>query len=124
MRSILLVLFLSLSTSLFFSCATCKTDCTILYPAKLIAENPDGFYGYYVKLVGRLEFKKVQDQFPPFSSNDPLLCDSSGCIFVHDDTEDLRTYSGKLVKVLGYVKISRFYFPYVEVERIEVLGKR
>ncbi|SMP11948.1 hypothetical protein SAMN06265339_1005 [Desulfurobacterium pacificum] len=114
-----MTLLAGLLTIFSFSCATCKDDCTITYPAALIANHPDGFYGYYVKLVGILTYKKVQDQFPPFAADDPLLCDKSGCIYVHDDTEDLGKFIGKKVRVLGYVSISRFYFPYIDVVKIE-----
>ncbi len=114
----LLVAFSILS---FVSCATTKKDYTITYPAGLVAAHPDSFYGCYVRLIGVLTNKRVQDQFPPFGADDPLLCDKSGCIYVHDDTQDLSRFIGKKVKVVGYVRISRFYFPYIEVEKCEVV---
>jgi len=123
-KSTPLMLLGALLTALFFSgCRTATSDCTITYPAGLIANHPKEFVGCYVRLVGELSLKRPQDQFPPFSLSDPLLCDSSGCIYVHDDTKDLSSYIGKRVKILGYGRVTQFNFPYVEVIEIEEVGK-
>ena len=118
MRSTLCALSLALWTAFSLSCAT-TGDRTITYPAGLLAEHPEGFYRCYVRLVGVVTFSAPADQFPPFSRKDPLLCDSSGCVYLRDDTQDLTGLAGKKVKVLGYVGVSRFYFTYVEVEEVE-----
>ncbi len=116
--NVLLIVFL------FSGCVTIdKSDGTIRYPAGLLSEHPKSFSGYYVKVVGKLTFKRTQDLFPPFSEEDALVCDTSGCIYVHDDTEDLKKFKGKLVKVIGYMRATMFNFPYIEVIKIEELKK-
>jgi hypothetical protein len=77
--------------------------------------------GYYVRLIGTLSRERPQDQFPPFSSEDPVLCDSSGCVYAHDDTKDLKPLIGKRVKIIGYVRVTQFNFPYVEVLKVKEL---
>jgi len=108
-------------TLLFLSCAPATKDYTIRYPAGLLAEHPKGFRGCYVKVEGVLKRKWPQDQFPPFSSEDPVLCDDSGCVFIHSDTVDLRRYMGKRVKILGYVEVSRFNMTYIDLTEIKVI---
>jgi hypothetical protein len=76
-----------------------------------------------VRLVGKVSLERPQDQFPPFSINDVLLCDSSGCIYIYDDTEDLKKFVGKRVKVLGYGRVTKFNFPYIEVIEIKEAEK-
>ncbi|TCK02849.1 hypothetical protein [Phorcysia thermohydrogeniphila] len=123
MKSTPLMLLGALLTALSFSCKTATSDYTITYPAGLIANHPKEFVGCYVKLVGRVSLKRPQDQFPPFSLNDALLCDSSGCIYIHDDTKNLKDFVGKRVKILGYGRVTQFNFPYVEVIEIKEAGK-
>ena len=122
MKSTPLILLGALLTALSFSCRTTSSDYTITYPAGLIADHPKEFVGCYVKLIGELSFKRPRDQFPPFSLSDPVLCDSSGCVYVHDDTENLEPFIGKKVKILGYGRVTQFNFPYVEVIKIEELA--
>ena len=100
-------------------CKTARRDYTIQYPAALLAEHPKEYWGSYVKVVGVLKRYRPQDQFPPYSAKDPVVCDSSGCIYVHDDTEDLSKYIGKKVKIIGYVEVTKFNFPYIDVLKIE-----
>ena len=121
MKSTPLMLLGALLTVLSFSCRTATSDYTITYPAGLISAHPKEFVDCYVRLIGELSFKKPQDLFPPFSLDDPVLCDSSGCVYVHDDTEDLKPYIGKRVKIIGYGRVTQFNFPYVEVIKIEEL---
>jgi len=98
-------------------CRSATGDYTITYPAGLLSEHPKAYYGCYVRLIGRVTYERPQDLFPPYPG-DPLLCDSSGCIYLHDDTQDLGKFLGKKVKVLGYVRVTTFNFPYVEVLKI------
>jgi hypothetical protein len=74
--------------------------------------------GSYVQLKGVVTDKRPQDLFPPYPG-DPLLCDSSGCVYLHDDTQDLKKFLGKEVKVLGFGCVNTFNFPYVCVVKIE-----
>jgi len=122
-KSTPLTLLGALLTALSFSCKTGSSDYTITYPAGLIANHPKEFVGCYVRLVGKVSLERPQDQFPPFSINDVLLCDSSGCIYIYDDTEDLKKFVGKRVKVLGYGRVTKFNFPYIEVIEIKEAEK-
>lgn len=124
MKTTLLTGFLLLLTLFSFSgCKSASGDYTIRYPASLLAEHPKEYWGCYVKVVGVLKYYRPQDQFPPYSAKDPVICDGSGCIYVHDDTEDLSKYIGKRVKIDGYVEVSKFNFSYIDVLKIEDLGK-
>lgn len=111
------ILLLLITSSALTSCKTVSTDRTITYPAYLITENPKAYLGCYVKVIGKLTFKRPQDLFPPYPG-DPLVCDSSGCVYVHDDYQDIKKYVGKRVKVLGYVKVNTFNFPYIDVLKV------
>ena len=119
MKSSLLKLFLLLFAVL--SVAGCKTaggDHTITYPAGLLSNHPKGYLGSYVRVVGVLTYKRPQDLFPPYPG-DPLVCDSSGCIYVHYDYGDLSKLIGKKVKVVGYVSVTTFNFPYIDAVKVE-----
>ncbi len=101
-------------------CATANKP--VYDQAGVVERFPKSYLGSYVELVGTVTDKRPQDLFPPYPG-DPLLCDSSGCIYIHDDTEDLNKFLGKKVKVLGFVKVDTFNFPYVDVIKIEPLGR-
>ncbi len=99
-------------------CKTTDRDYTITYPAGLLANHPKGYWGCYVRVIGKLTYKRPQDLFPPYPG-DPLVCDSSGCIYVHYDYGDLSKLIGKKVKVVGYVSVTTFNFPYIDAVKVE-----
>jgi hypothetical protein len=101
-------------------CKTVSKDYTITYPAGLLSEHPKGYWGCYVRVVGRLTYKRPQDLFPPYPK-DPLVCDKSGCIYVHYDYGDLSKLIGRRVKVVGYVEVTKFNFPYIDAVKVEEL---
>ncbi|RUM91492.1 MAG: hypothetical protein DSZ26_00495 [Thermovibrio sp.] len=113
--SVLLLILSSLT-----GCRTVSKDYTITYPAGLLSEHPKGYLGCYVRVVGRLTYKRPQDLFPPYSK-DPLVCDKSGCIYVHYDYRDLSKLIGRRVKVVGYVEVTEFNFPYIDAVKVEEL---
>jgi len=47
------------------------------------------------------------------------VCDKSGCIYVHYDYGDLTKLIGKKVKVVGYVEVTNFNFPYIDAVKVE-----
>ena len=100
------------------SCKTVTGDYTITYHAGLLSNHPKGYLGCYVRVVGKLTYDRPQDLFPPYPE-DPLVCDSSGCIYVHYDYKDISNLIGKRVKVVGYVKVTRFNFPYIDAVKVE-----
>ncbi len=105
---------------ILLSAAGCKTanrDLASLYPAYLLTEHPKGYLGCFVKVVGTLTYKRPQDQFPPYPK-DPLVCDNTGCIYVHDDYQDLSKLVGKKVEVVGYLSVSPFNFAYVDALKV------
>ncbi len=108
-------MFVSLSAA---GCKTASKDYTITFPAGLISDHPKAYWDCYVKVVGKLTYKRPQDLFPPYPG-DPLVCDSSGCIYVHYDYGDLSKLIGKKVKVLGYVRVTTFNFPYIDAVKVE-----
>ena len=114
----LTLLLLLLGLSFLTGCKTASRDYTITYPAGLLSEHPKGYWGCYVKVVGTLTNKRPQDLFPPYPG-DPLVCDKSGCIYVHYDFGDLSKLIGKRVKVVGYVKATQFNFPYIDAVEVE-----
>lgn len=93
---------------------------TITFPAGLISEHPKGYLGCYVKVVGVVKEKGPQDLFPPYPGDLPV-CDNSGCVYVHYDYGDISKFIGKRVKVIGYVRVTTFNFPYIEALRVEPL---
>jgi len=110
----MLLLLIGLSVA---GCKTVARDYTITYPAGLISEHPKGFLGYYVRVIGILTEKRPQDLFPPYPG-DPLVCDNSGCVYVHYDYGDISKYLGKKVKVIGYVSVTTFNFPYIDAVKV------
>lgn len=101
-------------------CRSAGGDYTITYPAGLISEHPKGFLGCYVKVEGVLTDKRPQDLFPPYPG-DLLVCDNSGCVYVHYDYGELSKYLGKRVKVVGYGAVTTFNFPYIDAVKVEPL---
>jgi len=123
LRGILNFTLVALLTTLFLNCAPARKDYTIKYPAYLIAEHPKSFWECYVKVIGVLEERRLQDQVPPLSGKDLVICDKTGCVYVHSDIFDLSDYIGKRVKVLGFVEVSRFNTAYIDVLEIKVLNE-
>ena len=118
------MLFLLLLTGLSLAgCKTAQSDYTITFPAQLLAEHPKAYWNCYVRVIGTLTYKRPQDLFPPYPK-DPLVCDNSGCIYVHYDYGDLSKLIGKRVKVLGYVKATDFNFPYIDAVEVKELPSR
>jgi hypothetical protein len=102
-----------------FSLTGCRStqEHTITYSAYLIKEHPKAYLGCYVKLVGVITDKRPQDLFPPYPG-ELILCDNSGCIYLHDDYHELSKYLGKKVKVYGYPMVTTFNFPYIDVLKV------
>ncbi len=123
MSNIRKISFLIWLIPLFLSCAPAKKDYTIKYPAYLIKEHPKSFWNCYVKVEGVVELKALPDQIPPLSGKDFVICDKTGCVYIHSDMVDLKDYVGRKVKVLGYVKVSMFNTAYVDVLEIKVLDE-
>ncbi len=93
--------------------SSCVSFCPNI-PIYLLNNYPRSYEGRYIKVVGKLEVKHLDYSFPPFYTEEPVLCNSDSCIYVYSPT-NLSVYIGKHVEVEGRLRISKFNFSYLEI---------